>query len=119
MIGKLFKLGVAALAAYAAWQIGGAYWAHYQFEDRVQQIAQLEVDYDEENIRGQVVDEGVRLGLPVKSEDVAVRKQAEHLYIDVTDTRVIEIAPRVRKSWKFTTSGHGWFVPGGKIPPKR
>ncbi len=119
MISRLIKIVIAGLCVYAAWQIGSAYWQHYKFDDKVQQIAQFEVEKDEESIRAEILDEAGRLGLPVSAERVAIRRQAEHLYIDVSYTRKIDILPRFSKPWTFTVSAHGWFVPGGRIPPKK
>ncbi len=119
MISRLIKLVIAVLFLYAAWQVGTAYWQHYRLDDKVQQVAQFDVDKDEETIRARILDEAGRLGIPVQAERVAVRKQAEHLYIDVWYTRQIELLPRLRKPWNFTISAHGWFVPGGKMAPKR
>ena len=119
MISRLIKIGIAGLCLYAAWQVGSAYWLHYKFDDKVQQIAQFEVDRDEEGIRLQILDEAGRLGLPVEAERVAVRRLAEHLYIDIAYTRSIEILPRFRRPFTFKISAHGWFVPGGRTPLKR
>jgi hypothetical protein len=119
MIGRILKLAIAGLCLYAAWQICSVYWQHYQFDDKVQQIAQFEVDHDDENIRAQIVDEAQRLGLPVQAEQVIVRRQSEHLYIDISYTVSIQVLPRFRKPWSFAVSAHGWFVPGGRIPAKR
>jgi hypothetical protein len=116
---RLIKFALAGLFLYAFWQIGATYWAHYKLDDAVQQIAQFDVDRDEETIRGVVIGEAARLGITVDPERVAVRKQGEHLYIDVAYTRTIGVLPGVRRPWSFTISAHGWFVPGGRIPTRR
>ncbi len=116
MLSRIIKLAITALCVFAAWNIGSAYWAHYQFDDKVQQIAQFEVDKDEQVIRSQILDEASRLGLPVTEEKVSVRRQSDHLYIDVSYTRQVQVLPRFEKPWTFTVTAHGWFVPGGRTP---
>ncbi len=119
MLSKIIKLLVVLLIANATWRIGVVYVAHYKLEDAIQQLAQFEIDRDVEAIRARIMDEAARLGLPVDAERVSVRKEGEHLYIDVTYTVPIEVLPRVTRPWNFVINAHGWYVPGGRTPIRR
>ena len=37
----VIRLAIAALVINAAWRVGTVYWRFYQFEDRLQEIAQF------------------------------------------------------------------------------
>lgn len=119
-MGRLLRLAVVICVAWAAWHAGFAAWQQFEFADQVSQIAQFGPDRDEEAVRDAVMDAAAKLGLPVTEGGVRIRRQAQpaHLYIDVSYTAQIEILPRYKYPWTFTTSAHGWFVPGGRIPPK-
>lgn len=114
-MGRLLRLIVAALILWACWQAGAAQWQHFQFGDAVQKLAQFGVDRDEETVRASVLTEASRLGIAVRPERVIVRRQNDHLYIDVSYSQAIEILPGYKYPWTFTASGHGWFVAGGQI----
>lgn len=119
-MGRLIRLVVVAAIAWAAWHGGMAAWQQFQFSDEVGKIAQFGPDKDAESVRAAVMEAAAKLDLPVAEKDVRVRHQDRpaELYIDVSYTVQIEILPRFRYPWTFTTSAHGWFVPGGRVSPK-
>jgi hypothetical protein len=117
---RLIRLAIVACVAWAAWHAGMAAWQQFEFSDAVSQIAQFGADRDEESVRAAVLEEAAKLDLPVTAKGVSIRRQEQpaHLYIDVSYTAQVEILPRYTYPWTFTTSAHGWFVPGGRIPRK-
>jgi hypothetical protein len=117
---RLIRLAVVACIAWAAWHAGMAAWQQFQFSDTVAQIAQFGADRDEVSVRAAVLEAAAKLDLPVTTNGVSIRRQEQpaHLYIDVSYTAQVEILPRYKYPWTFTTSAHGWFVPGGRLPPK-
>jgi hypothetical protein len=118
---RLIRLAVVACAAWAAWHAGAASWQQFQFSDAVAKIAQFGSDRDDEAVRASVLEAAAELDLPVTPAGVLIRRQEQpaHLYLDVSYTAQVEILPRFRYPWTFTTSAHGWFVPGGRIPSKK
>lgn len=114
-MGRVIRLVVVALVLYGCWHAVRAQWEYLQFKDAVDQIAQFGVDKDPDDIRASVLSAGTKLGIPLAPERVAVRKESDHLYIDVVYTRPVEILPRYMYPWTFTVNAHGWFVPGGQI----
>ena len=117
---RLIRLAIVACIAWAAWHAGMAAWQQFQFSDTVAQIAQFGADRDEVSVRAAVLEAAAKLDLPVTPNGVSIRRQEQpaHLYIDVSYTAQVEILPRYKYPWIFTTSAHGWFVPGGRIPLK-
>lgn len=117
-MGRLIRLLVAAAVAWAAWHAGWAAWQQFQFANDVEEIAKFGPDRDEAAIRASVLEAAAKYGLPVQDSAVQVRRQdaPAGVYIDVSYTAQIEVLPRVVYPWTFTTSSHGWFVPGGRSP---
>ncbi len=120
-MGRLFRLLVVAAIAWTAWHAGMAAWNQFRFSDEVEKIAQFGPDKDSAS----VLDGGPRrprrattCRSPRRMSACASRIGRPSVYIDVSYTVNIEILPRFRYPWTFTTSAHGWFVPGGRAPLK-
>jgi hypothetical protein len=115
---RLIRLLVIAAVAWAAWHAGMAAWQQFQFADEVEKIAQFGPDKDAGSVRDAVLDAAARYDLPVTEKDVRIRQEDRpaSLYIDVSYTVRVEVLPRLFYPWTFTTSSHGWFVPGGRTP---
>jgi hypothetical protein len=119
-MGRLIRLLVLAAIAWAVWHAGMAAWQQFQFSDEVETIAKFGPDKDAGSVMAAVLEAAGRFDLPVTEKDVRIRQESRpaSLYIDVTYTVQIEILPRFFYPWTFTTSAHGWFVPGGRTPLK-
>lgn len=119
-MGRLFRLLVVAAVAWAAWHAGIAAWNQFRFSDEVEKIAQFGPDKDAGSVMAAVLESAGRYDLPVTDKDVRIRQQDRpaELYIDVSYTAQVEVLPRVFYPWTFTSSAHGWFVPGGRAPLK-
>ena len=117
-MGRLLRLAVVFCIAWAAWHAGSAAWQQFRFSSDVEDIAKFGPENDEQAVRAAVLEAAAKYALPVGEQDVRIRRQAApaHLYIDVAYTVHIEVLPRVVYPWTFTTSAHGWFVPGGHAP---
>lgn len=116
MIGRLIRLVLVVLVLLGAWRIGQVSLAHYRFADEVDLIAQRGVRTSEPEVRAAVSDAATRFGIPVTADDVAIRIQAEHVYVDLAYIRQVEILPRYRYPWRFEVHAHGWVVPSGGVP---
>jgi hypothetical protein len=117
-MGRIIRLLVVAAIAWAAWHAGLAAWNQFRFSDDVEKIAQFGPDKDAGSVLAAVLEAAARYDLPVAESNVRIRQQDRpaELYIDVSYTVKIEILPRVEYPWTFTSSAHGWFVPGGRAP---
>ena len=101
----LLKLAIAALVVHAGYQVGMAYWAHYQFQDAVQQVAQFAERESLEELETRVLDLAAERGLPLSEEKLAVSRQQRRIEIDGTYTRDILLAPGFQRPWDFTVHG--------------
>jgi hypothetical protein len=119
-MGRLIRIIVVLGVAWAVWHVGLAAWHQFQFSTDVEEVAKFGPDRDEAEVRAVVLDAAAKYGLPVADKDVKIRKEGSPagVYIDISYTVQIEILPRVIYPWTFTTSAHGWFVPGGRAQPK-
>jgi hypothetical protein len=98
----ILKLAIAALIVHAAYQVGLAYWQHYQFQDAVQQVAQFAEREPIEELEQRVLDLAAERGLPLGAEDLALTRQQRRIEINGTYTREILLAPGFQRPWDFT-----------------
>jgi hypothetical protein len=111
MLGKLIKLAIVAVILHAAWRAGSAYWVFYHFEDSMQEVAQFAGNNTEPEIRAKVMKVAAETGVPLKPEDVEIRKTQARLFIDASyDTR-IQLFPRYYYPWSFKASVSVWIRP--------
>jgi hypothetical protein len=116
MIGRIIRLVLVALVLLAAYRTGQVSLDHYRFSDEVDRVAQRAVRTTEAEVREAVAQAATRFHIPVKADDVAIRIQAEHVYVDLAYIRTIEILPRYHYPWRFEVHAHGWVVPSGGVP---
>ena len=70
----LIKLALAALVIHAAYQVGIAYWDHYQFQDAVQQVAQFGESEPLPEIKRRVLELAAERGLPIEDDALVVTR---------------------------------------------
>jgi hypothetical protein len=98
----LIKLAIAALIVHAAYQLGYAYWEHYQFTDAVQQVAQFGEREPIETIEQRVLELAAEHGIPLEEEALTVERRQRRIDVDGSYTRDILLAPGFRRPWTFT-----------------
>ncbi len=111
MFGKLIKLAVAAVVLHAAWRAGSAYWVFYHFEDSMQEVAQFGATSTDEEIRAKVMKLATDQDVPLKPENIEVRKTQAKLFIDAGYDTQIQIFPRYYYPWSFKASVSAWIRP--------
>ena len=98
----LIKLAFAALVIHAAYQIGTAYWDHYQFTDAVQQVAQFGESEPIAEIKERVM--GLAPSGTCRSPTRRSRScgsSAASTWTASTRASIL-LAPGYRRPWKFT-----------------
>jgi hypothetical protein len=98
----LIKFAIAALVIHAAYQVGSAYWDHYQFTDAVQQVAQFGESEPLPEIKTRVMELAAERKLPIPDEAITVTRLQRRIDVDGEYTREILLAPGYRYPWKFT-----------------
>jgi hypothetical protein len=98
----LIKLAIAALVIHAAYQIGSAYWDHYQFTDAVQQVAQFGESEPLTEIKNRVMELAAERNLPIPEDAITVTRSQRRIDVDGAYTREILLAPGFKRQWTFT-----------------
>jgi hypothetical protein len=98
----ILKLAVAALVVHAAYQVGMAYWQHYQFEDAVQQVAQFAERESLDELEARVLDLAAERGLPLSDANLALSRQQRRIEINGVYTRELLLAPGFTRPRDFT-----------------
>lgn len=98
----IIKLAIAALIVHAGYQVGLAYWQHYQFQDGVQQVAQFAEREPLEQLKVRVLDLAAERGLPIGAENLEISRQQRRIEINGAYTRDILLAPGFQRPWDFT-----------------
>ena len=106
----LIKLLVAGAVIHASWRTGNAYWTYYQFRDEVQAAAQFGGNHSDREVHARVVEIASRLQVPVTDEQISVRREQNHTFIDLAYVDRIEILPRYVYPWEFKVSVDAWTV---------
>ena len=111
MILRLLKLLIVALVLHAVWRSGTAYWEFYQFRDKVQEAAQFSAGKTDAEVHDRVMQQAAAFRVPVKPENVQIRRDGQQTYIDVTYVKDIELVPKMApKAWPFTIHVDAWAM---------
>jgi hypothetical protein len=118
-VSRIIRYAIVVAVLWAIWHAGLVQWRQFEFEDAIKQVAQFGADREVETVRAEVMAAAAKLGVPVVAEKVNVRREADHVYIDLTYVAPVEVFPRYFYSWTFSVVAQGWYIPGGRIPPSR
>ena len=106
----LIKLIIAALVIHATWRAGSAYWVYYKFRDTLQEVALFSAGQSEQEVHTRALEVASDLKVPIEPEQIAVRRQDEHTFIDATYQTGIEVLPRYRYPWEFKVNVDAWSI---------
>lgn len=97
----IIKLVMAGLLVHASWRGGAAFWRYYKFKDGVQATAQFAGARSEAEIHNRVVEIAQELDIPVDPENIEVRKEENHTFVNAAYTERIEFVPTYVYPWQF------------------
>jgi hypothetical protein len=106
----LIKLALFGLIANGAYQVGFAYWTHYNFRDDVQDMVTFRKDKDDVFtrkdkddawVRDRIVDLAARYDVPVADKAIEINSEGSHTQITIYYVRQISIVPGVKRDWPF------------------
>ena len=97
----IIKLAIAALVIHAAYQVGIAYWDHYQFTDAVQQVAQFGESEPVPEIKRRVMELAAERHLPIPEEAITVTRERRRIDVDGEYVREILLVPGYKRLWTF------------------
>jgi hypothetical protein len=102
VIKTVVKLAFVALLANAAWQVFNVYWAHFKFNDAVQQTTQFRGDKTDAQLRERILELAGQFDLPVADANLEIQLVDSHTLVDSSYTRPVELVPGFRYPWPFT-----------------
>jgi hypothetical protein len=117
MIKFLIKLALTVLIAHATWRIGTAYVSHYRFKDGVQGAA-LTPRVNDVQLRARVMELASENDVPLEDENLAIRRDTAHIYVDASYVRAVEVLPGYPYPWQFSWS-LDVYVLSGSVAPER
>jgi hypothetical protein len=101
VIKLLIKLAIVALVANAAWHVMAAYTSYYKFKDAVQQTTLFGNDKSIERIKNRVLALASDYDLPIGEDDVTVRRDQLHTFVDGSYTKTLDLLPGYSHPWTF------------------
>jgi hypothetical protein len=108
MLVKLVRIVIAGLVVHAAFRAGTSAITYYTFRDELQQIGQFSGDRTEEQLRARALEIARQLEVPVEADQVLVRREGEHTYIDASYTAPVEVLPAYFYPWEFRINIDAW-----------
>jgi hypothetical protein len=97
---QLIKLAIAALITYAAWNAGNAWLTFFKFKDDVEQLAAFGTKMSDDDLRARVLEAASQRSVSL-NDDLAVRREHEHTYVDASYTSAINVLPWYAYPWTF------------------
>ncbi len=98
---SLFKLAILLLLANGLFRFSVPYWHHHQFESALKGRILFWRDSSDETILTEVLDFAAENSVPVGREQIDLRRENEHLFLNVGYTLPIEFVPTVIRPWRF------------------
>jgi hypothetical protein len=99
----LIKLALSALIASATWQIGSAYAANYRFKDATEAAA-LTPRISDDDLRERIMELAAQNDAPIEEENLQIRREQNHIYIDASYVRPVNVVPGFQRDWPFAWS---------------
>jgi hypothetical protein len=111
MVKLVIKLVIAGLLVNAGWRVGAEYLNFYSFQDEVRNEAAYG---DEAELRERVLEIAAERDLPLAEEDVAIRRDEQHVIVEGAYVKPIAVLPGYAYPWPFR-----WTVDAFVVVPKR
>ena len=121
MFKLLVKLSIVALLANAIFKVGQEYLTYVQFRDAVRDAAMFKATNDDE-LRRRIMDLSADFDIPLSEDDLNIRREERHVFVEGSYKKEIEVAPRLEYPWPFTWSIDAMtstILPGRPIVPPR
>ena len=97
----LIKLLIAALVLHACWRGGTVFYRYYNFKDGAHNAALFGAQKSEDELHGILMQLAGENNVPIKPENLKIRKVPNHTYIDTFYTERIEVVPTFFYPWEF------------------
>lgn len=112
----LFKLAIALLVAHALVRFVPPYWNFTQFRWALKENASQWREHSDQTITEEVLQLARKHKVPITGQHVQVRREGDHLFVDVAYTDQIEFIPTMKRDWRFAADVDAWTLGGLKRP---
>jgi hypothetical protein len=112
----LFKLVVFLLIVNALVRFVPPYYHHHEYEQAVEAAALQWRKESDAVLIEQLLAEAAKHQVPVRAQDISIRRTHEHLYVDIAYDVPLELVPTVKSSWKFEVNVDSWVLRPPAIP---
>lgn len=112
----LFKLALALLVAHALVRFIPPYWNFTQFRWALKENAAQWRELNDQSVTEAVVELARQHKVPIAGQHVQVRREGDHLFVDVAYTDQIEFIPSMKRDWRFAAAVDAWTLGGLKFP---
>ena len=107
----LLKLIVVGLMLNALWRLGSAYVSFYEFRDSVRLEAVRSKSDDV--LRQKILELASTYNLPVAEEDITIRREEHHTYVESPYTALVPVLPGYKYQWPFKVDVDAYVI----VPP--
>ena len=108
----LFKLAI----AHALVRFVPPYWNFTQFRWALKENASQWREHSDQTITEEVLQLARKHKVPITGQHVQVRREGDHLFVDVGYTDLIEFIPTMKRDWRFAADVDAWTLGGLKRP---
>ena len=106
----LIKLAVFLLIAHALFRFVPPYWDHTQFVRELKETSVGWREYSDTEVRELVFAMAQGHNLPVDREQISVRRERDHLFVDVAYVRPMELIAGSQYAWDFDSKVDTWML---------
>jgi hypothetical protein len=112
----VLKIAILLLVAHALFRFIPPYWHHHQFEAALRDVSQRWGQPHDEEVMQHVLTAAEQHSVPITREHVAVRRQGDHILVDVAYSLPIEWVPSYKTDMEFKYHLNAWRLEPPKIP---
>lgn len=106
----LIKLVVFLLIGHALFRFVPPYWDHTQFIRELEETSIGWREYSDAEVRELVFAMAQGHRLPLDREQINVRRERDHLFVEVAYSRPMELIPGSKYSWEFDSQVDTWML---------
>lgn len=110
MIKGLIKLALAFMVGYALFKFVPPYWSFTQFKWEVKERAVGWREHDDSAVIQEVLAIADEHGVPLTFQNVRLRREPDHLFVNAGYTREIEFLPGYKRRVTFEADVDAWTL---------
>jgi hypothetical protein len=106
----IIKLVVFLLMVHALFRFVPPYWEHTQFVRELKDSSIGWREYTDPEVRELVLAMAQARSLPLGREQIRIRRERDHLFVDLAYSRRLELVPGSKYTWDFESQVDTWML---------